>query len=153
INFNPAASGDYTIAASGANTLTLTAPTITVAATASPTISTPIAGNAGLSLVAGGTLKLAAADTYTGNPVVDGASPLAYTADNTAVQVLTIGATPTASTGSTTASTIDLTNANATATGLLVQTNTASANSLKIGVGKTLTVNGGMTVGMADVYA
>src|SRR5262249_29606213 len=46
-------------------------------------------------------------------------------------------------------------NANVTSTGLLVQTNTPAAqvNTLKIGTGKTLTVNGAMTVAMPQVYS
>ena len=58
INFNAAGSGDYTIAASGADTLTLTAP-ITVNA-GSPTIRAPIAGTAGLTMAGNGTLVLTA---------------------------------------------------------------------------------------------
>ena len=45
-------------------------------------------------------------------------------------------------------STLDLTNGDATIGGLLVQTNTTSVNSLIIGAGKTLTVNGGVLVGV-----
>lgn len=54
--------------------------------------------------------------------------------------------------GATTTSTVDFTNGSAIIGGLLVQTNTATANQLLIGAGKTLTVNGGVTIG-ADVNA
>ncbi len=152
LTFNPATSGNYTINSASTQTLTLTSPTITVAPTLNPTINAQIVGSAGLSLVGGGSLTLGANNTYTGDTIVDGASTLVYSANNTGLNVLTYGATPTASTASTTPSTVDLTNANATSTGLLIQTNSSTANQLKIGAGKTLTVNGAMTVGVADVY-
>lgn len=53
--------------------------------------------------------------------------------------------------GSTETSTLDLTNGSATVGGLLVQTDTAAVNSLIIGGGKTLTVNGAVTVGTDGV--
>src|SRR5262249_27256016 len=49
LTFNPASSGNYTIAASGADTLTLTGtnPVISVATGLNATISAPIAGSLG----------------------------------------------------------------------------------------------------------
>ncbi|MCP5557788.1 MAG: autotransporter-associated beta strand repeat-containing protein [Verrucomicrobiaceae bacterium] len=52
------------------------------------------------------------------------------------------------SAGATTIGTLDLTNGDAIVGGLLVQTNTTAENQLIIGTGKTLTVNGGVTVGV-----
>lgn len=75
---------------------------------------------------------------------------LATGADNAinTTGTLTFGETA----GTTETATVDLTNGSATVGGLLVQTNTTTANSLIIGAGKTLTVNGGVLVGV-DVNA
>jgi fibronectin-binding autotransporter adhesin len=108
----------------------------------------------GITKSGAGTLTLGAANTYTGNTTLDGGT-LAYTANNTAIQALNFGPTPVVTgtppvvvvPASTNASTLDLTNANLTATSLTVQTNTSTANNIIIGAGKTLTVSGAFTVG------
>src|SRR4051812_36971493 len=66
ITFNAPGSGNYIIAAAGANTLTLTNPVITVASGSAATISAPIAGTAGLTLSGGGTLTLSGINTFNG---------------------------------------------------------------------------------------
>ncbi|MFI5377705.1 MAG: autotransporter-associated beta strand repeat-containing protein, partial [Tepidisphaerales bacterium] len=64
-------------------------------------------------------------------------------------QNLAYGLTFGAAAASTNVGTLDLTTANATFGGdLLVQTNTATANTITIGSGKTLTTNGNTTVGV-----
>ncbi|MEZ5384464.1 MAG: autotransporter-associated beta strand repeat-containing protein [Prosthecobacter sp.] len=50
--------------------------------------------------------------------------------------------------GATTTATVDLTNGSAIVGGLLVQTDTTSANQIIIGTGKNLTVNGDVTIGV-----
>jgi len=98
-----------------------------------------------------GTLILSAANAYTGGTVLDGGTlqlGASGTLGNT-TNALTFGATA-ASTG---VSTLDLTNAGATVGSLTVQTNSASNNTLKIGSGKTLTVNGAVTIGQGSATA
>ena len=55
--------------------------------------------------------------------------------------------------GATTTATVDLTNGSATIGGLLVQTNTATANQIIIGTGKTLTTQGDVTIGYDGTVA
>src|SRR5207248_4005244 len=66
INFNPVASGNYTVAAAAGKTLTLTGTAINVVNGLSPTISAPIAGTSGLTMTGPGTLNLTGANTFTG---------------------------------------------------------------------------------------
>jgi autotransporter-associated beta strand protein len=69
--FNPAGSGNYTIAGGGyALTLTNT-PTITVASNCSPTISAPVTG-AGFSLTGSGALTLSGTNTMSGAITING---------------------------------------------------------------------------------
>jgi autotransporter-associated beta strand protein len=99
-----------------------------------------------------GVLTLGAANTYTGPTTIDGGT-LAYTVDNTAVTMLSFGTVATASTASANVGTLDLTNANLTVTALTAQTNSGQPNLITIGAGKTLTVNGVITVGVNNAFS
>jgi fibronectin-binding autotransporter adhesin len=106
----------------------------------------------GITKSGAGTLTLGAANTYTGNTTLDGGT-LAYTANNTTIQALNFGPVASATAvASVNASTLDLTNANLTATSLNVNSNSSTPNSIIIGAGKTLTVNGAFTVGPAVAF-
>ena len=67
------ASGNYTIASTTNQTLTLsgTTPTITVATGLSPTIHAPIVGTSGLTLVGPGNLILTGSNSYTGGTTIN----------------------------------------------------------------------------------
>ncbi|MEZ0263548.1 MAG: autotransporter-associated beta strand repeat-containing protein, partial [Phycisphaerae bacterium] len=140
--------GAPTIQNLGTGLLTLGGPVITgadaltVGGSGNITINGAIGAGAGnLVKTGGGTLTLGAANTYTGNTILDGGT-VRYTADNTAVKVLQFGATA----GSTTVSALEV-NANVTATGLSVVTNNTAANTITIASGKTLTSTGGLSLG------
>ena len=89
------------------------------------------------------TATLAVANSF-GSASLDGGT-LAYAVDGTITGGLIFGATA----ASTNVSTLDLqtTPVNLTATGLTVQTNSASANTITIGTGKTLAINGNVALG------
>ncbi|HLX60660.1 MAG TPA: C25 family cysteine peptidase [Planctomycetota bacterium] len=90
----------------------------------------------------GGTLALGALNAYTGNTVLDGGT-LRYLVDAPNIKTLQFGA----ANGSVNTSNLDLSNANMTATSLLVVTNNAVASTISIGTGKTLSVTGPFTMG------
>jgi autotransporter-associated beta strand protein len=102
----------------------------------------PITGNGSLRKTGAGTLALGATNFYLGDTTADGGT-LRFNAPNPGLQNLIIGA----SAGSTTASTIELTAASATSTGLVVQNNSTNANTLTIGSGRSLTIEGDVSVG------
>ena len=91
-----------------------------------------------------GTWTLSGMNTYTGTTTIDQGT-LAMTANQT-LGALTFGAAA----GSTNFGNLDLSTANGTFTNLLVRTSNATANTIAVGSGKTLTVNGatGLTVGV-----
>jgi fibronectin-binding autotransporter adhesin len=136
---------------------TAAAKTLTVTGGGS-TIFNGAIGNGGggaLSLVksGAGTVTFGAANTYTGSTVLNGGT-LSYTVDNLGIRALNFGVLTTSGTGtnnvgSTTVSTIDAatTPSNLTATSINVFTNSATANTINIGTGKTLTSTGGLTIG------
>ncbi len=111
--------------------------------TGNTSISGAISGSGGLTKVGTGTTTLTVAQNYTG-PTVISAGTLASTVDQSLSSALTFGTAAAATTNGA----LDLSSANATFTGALtVQTNSATANTITIGPSKTLTINGGMTVG------
>ncbi len=93
-----------------------------------------------------GTLSLGGINTYDGTTTINRGT-LVYTADQNlaaSTNALIFGAAA----GSTNVGNLDLSTSNATFGGLtLVQTNSATANTITIGSGKTLRLNGAMTVG------
>ena len=116
---------------------------LTTGGTGNTNISGAISGSGGLTKVGTGTTTLSVAQNYAG-PTVISTGTLASTADQSLSSGLTFGIAA----GDTTNGALDLSSANATFTGALtVQTNSATNNTITIGPSKTLTVNGGMTVG------
>ena len=103
-----------------------------------------ISGAASLTKTGPGSLRLEAVNTYTGNTILDGGL-LAYAADNLGVKQIIFG--PAAQ--STTTSSLDLSSASVTATGLVVQTLNSGGmpNFITIGAGKTLAISGAIQVG------
>lgn len=122
-----------------------TTPTIIVNALGTgktATISAIIEGTAGLTKSGVGKLTLSGANTYTGTTIL-GQGVLAFGADQS-LSALTLGATA----GSTEVLSLELSAASATVAGTaLVRTNSTTANTATIGSGKTLTLNGGLTMG------
>lgn len=123
--------------------------TLTLGGTAAPSINNQIgliedrAGAVTLAKSGTATWELTAANTYSGATNVDEGT-LRSMLDNALPSTTTVRI----GTG-TTAGTLDLSNSNQTIVGLTSQTNSASVtNSLLIGSGKTLTVNGAVTIGV-----
>ncbi|HEV8607904.1 MAG TPA: autotransporter-associated beta strand repeat-containing protein, partial [Tepidisphaeraceae bacterium] len=117
------------------------------------TINGVISGTGfGITKSGNGTLTLGGNNTYTGTTLLDGGTVI-YTVDNLGAGAMNFGITPTAVAASTNTSSLDLTNANLTVASLMVQTHSATANTINIGTGKTLTVNGAFTVGVAEVFS
>jgi len=102
-----------------------------------------ISGAGSLTKAGNGTLTLSGSSSYTGNTVLDQGT-LRYTADNTGMKGLVFGA----SAGSANTGTLDLSDASLTVTGLTNQVNSATANVITIGGGRTLTVNGNVNIGV-----
>jgi len=79
--FNPAGSGDYTIAGGGCALTLAGTPVINVTNNVSPTISAPLAGT-GFSKTGAGVLTLSGANTYSGTAAVNGGT-LVLSGNNT----------------------------------------------------------------------
>ncbi len=139
--FNNSATPPNAVALTGA--LTVNTPAGNTA------INIPVTSTAALSsTTTGGTLTLGVSDTF--GSVLIGAGTLAFAADQTVTGTFTIGA----SAGATVTGNLDMTLANATVGGaFLVQTNSATANTITIGASKTLTLNGSMTIGFPSAAA
>jgi autotransporter-associated beta strand protein len=125
-----------------ANPITLTSDTTFDVSANTLSANGVISGTKNLIKAGSGTLSLGAANTYTGNTLVTGGL-LRYSANNTGVKTLLFGS----AVGATGTGTLDLA-ANVTALALTTQTGpTAGSSGLVIGSGKTLTVNGALTLG------
>ena len=149
VNFNSAGTANYTVAAAS-DTLTLTSPTITVAAGVSPTISAPITGSVGLTMAGSGALTLTGANNYTGGTAVTGGT-LIVNAGGTlgaAANALTMGSLG-GSLTDTTPVTVNL-NTNTTMGALTVNVNSSTANVLTVASGSKVTVNGAASVGLGS---
>ena len=143
VSANAITFSDTATVSGGTITLAGTVPTITTNADA--TISSSLAGSAGLTKAGTAMLVLAADNSFTGGVTLDGGA-LRYTASQTTSPGrLTFGATN----GSTNSSGLDLftTPCDLTTSGLTVQTNSATANTINIGAAKTLTIPGAVTIG------
>src|SRR4051794_33125553 len=123
---------------------------VTVAPGGMLTLGGVVSGGSGLRLTGGGAFVFGANNTYTGPTTIDGAA-VSYNADNTGVQTLSFGQTPAAGFASTATGTLNV-NANVTATALNIQTNNTVSNPISIASGKTLTVNGPVTVGLNNAF-
>lgn len=82
ITFNNAASGNYTLS-SGTITMAGTTPTITVNASGTTTLSSRLAGSAGLRKTGAGTLLLGTGNTYTGTTTITQGMVSVASRDNT----------------------------------------------------------------------
>lgn len=97
----------------------------------------------GLTYAGDANLTLSGTNLYTGITTIDSGT-VTITTDQTMTGALRFGSTN----AITTTGTLDLTNANASFGGAFtVQTNSASANNLIIGVGKTLSIGGNVAIG------
>ncbi|HZZ27078.1 MAG TPA: autotransporter-associated beta strand repeat-containing protein [Pirellulales bacterium] len=95
ISFNSATSGDYTVAAMGANTLILSGAAAINVVSGSPTISAPIDGTVGLNFTGPGTLNLAGANIFSGNIAVNSGTLAVGVGSNlgATTNILTLGTT------------------------------------------------------------
>jgi autotransporter-associated beta strand protein len=154
VTFNAAGSGNYTIAGSASDTLTLTAPTITVAAGLSPTISAPVVGTSGLTLVgadASPTLTLSGNNNYSGTTQVSAGTLTVASGGNLGVAAnallfgnaggtIATSANAILNSGVTVASFNDTTES----------TGVTTTGALVIASGQTATVSGTFTVGVVQ---
>lgn len=101
----------------------------------------------GLAKLGTGTLTVSANTTYTGATIVDNGT-LAFSVDQTTPKGALTFVTVPVPTAATTVGSLDLSNASATFGLASVQSNSTSANTITIGSGKTLTLTGGLTIGV-----
>lgn len=99
-------------------------------------------GSGGITKTGASTMTLAGTNTYTGNTVVSGGT-LAFGVDQSLTGNLVIGS----SAGSTTTAGVDLTEASGTFAAFTVQTNSTTPNVITVGNGRTLALNGNVTIG------
>ena len=138
----PAITGTNNVAHSIANPITIDATTAVTVPSNTLTLTGNIGGAGSLLKNGAGSLSLGGLSSYAGNTLLDGGT-LRYTTDNPSLNSLILGA----STGSTATGAIDLTSASVTATDLIVQNNNTTANTITIGSGRTLTIQGDVLVG------
>ena len=139
---SPAITGTNNVAHSIANPLTLDSSTTVTVPSNTLNLSGSISGTGALLKNGAGTLTLSGMNTIDGNTTIDGGT-LRLTSDQPNLQTLILGATG----GSTSSSTVDLTSASATTTGLTIQNNSSTANNLTIGIGEFLTIAGNVLAG------
>lgn len=126
-----------------------TARTFTLAGTSNVTVNSVVtdgpAAASNLNYAGTGTLTLTALNTYAGLTIIDSGTVVMTQEQNLAGGLRFGSATSVTTTG-----TLDLTNVNATFGGVLgAQTNSATANMIIIGAGKTLTVNNNVSISNA----
>ncbi|NCX98890.1 MAG: hypothetical protein EBX35_10045, partial [Planctomycetia bacterium] len=110
--------------------------------TGNNTLASVFTGTGGLTKRGVGTWILSGVNTYSGNTTIEQGS-LAFAADQSVTGGLVFGA----ANGATNNGGLDLGVGSATFASLLVRTNSATANTVTIGSGKTLTVTGAFTLG------
>jgi autotransporter-associated beta strand protein len=150
INFNPVASGSYTIGASGANTLTLTGPAaINVAAGATGNIAAPIAGSVGLNYGGTGTLNLTGNNTFTGTAAINSGTMIlgAGASLGATSNALTLGTTNSGTGSSDPVAALTLNGSNTISTFRCATNNAAGVNTLTINGGAALNVNSNLAAG------
>ena len=106
------------------------------------TINSRISGAGDLIKTGTGTLTLTSNNTMTGSLILNGGTLAYATNQTTTISDITFGVTN----GSPNVTALNLTTANLTANALTVQNNSTGTNSITIGSGKTLTINGPVTI-------
>ncbi|QDU28454.1 Hemolysin, chromosomal [Anatilimnocola aggregata] len=110
------------------------------------TYNSSIAGNLGITKLGPNRLTLAASNTYAGTTTIDQGT-LTYGVNQALAGSLTFGLFS----GRTNTGTLDLNNASASFGGaILVQTNNASANTISVGAGQSISTSGGLTIGISS---
>ncbi len=125
-----------------ANSVTLDSQTTFSIPANTLTLGGAINGDSGITKTGAGSLLLTGSNTFTGDLTLDQGT-VRMTTDHPGLNALTFGA----SAGSANYATLQLTNASLTAVRLTVQNNNATANTVTIGTGRTLTINNDVLVG------
>ncbi len=140
---SPAINGTNNVAHLIANPVTIDAATTITVPSNVLALTGNLEGAGSLLKTGSGTLSLGGLASYNGNTTLDGGT-LRFTTDNSNLKSLIIGATP----GSTAVGNIDLGSASATATDLILQNHNTTPNTISIGAGESLTVQGDVLVGI-----
>ena len=138
--------GGYNALNNGANNSTLTLSGTTTGNSVTGVINQAVGstgtGGTALTKIGTGTWTLFGTNTYTRATTIDQGT-LVFAANQTLAGGLIFGATV----GGTNFASLDLNAASATFGSLVVQTNSATANSITVGATKSLTITNGLTVG------
>ncbi len=138
----PALTTSLNVAHTIANSLVFDQTTTVTVASNFTALNGAISGNGGLIKAGGGGLVLGATNTFRAGTTLDGGS-VTYTANNPSVKTLVFGNAD----ASANVTALTLSAASLTATGLDVRTNSATANTVTLGSGRSLTINGNVDIG------